>query len=155
MAEKESLDVLPFTPVSSTCSSGMGDLSSAELPEQQDVKPKKRRSRQAALKQPNPDQLEPNHQPKRQRTRSARAKSSRFSHLHFIYNLFVNKLNFTSFNGIADIGEIQEVSLITVDKEYYTCLGNYDPLIDDPEIKQIPKNKGIHEEDLKNLEVSF
>lgn len=78
-ARDESLDVLPFTPVSSTCSSGMGDLSSAELPEQQEVKPKKRRSRQVTLKQPNPDPLGPN-QTKRQRTRSTRAKSGEISY---------------------------------------------------------------------------
>lgn len=77
-AREESLDVLPFTPVSSTCSSGMGDLSSAELHEQQDVKPKRRRNRQAAVKQPNlSDPLE-SVQAKRQRTRSNRAKSSDF-----------------------------------------------------------------------------
>jgi len=77
VAREENLDVLPFTPVSSTCSSGMGDLSSAELQdqqEQQDIKPKKRRIRQAAIKQPNPDPLESN-QTKRPRTRITRAKS--------------------------------------------------------------------------------
>jgi len=76
-ARVESLDVLPFTPVSSTCSSGMGDLSSAELPEQQEVKPKRRRNRQVASKQSNSDPLELS-QPKRQRTRSSRAKSGNF-----------------------------------------------------------------------------
>lgn len=77
VARQENLDVLPFTPVSSTCSSGTGDLSSAELQdqqEQQDIKPKKRRIRQAAIKQPNPDPLESN-QTKRPRTRITRAKS--------------------------------------------------------------------------------
>jgi len=79
-ARDENLDVLPFTPVSSTCSSGMGDLSSAELQdqqEQQDIKPKKRRIRQAVTKQPDPDQLESN-QTKRSRTRVTRAKSGCF-----------------------------------------------------------------------------
>lgn len=80
-ARNEALDVLPFTPVSSTCSSGMGDLSSAELPEQQEVKPKKRRNRQVVIKQPNPDPLETN-QAKRQRTRSNRAKSGEISHFY-------------------------------------------------------------------------
>lgn len=108
-AREENLDVLPFTPVSSTCSSGMGDLSSAELhdqQEQQDTKPKKRRIRQAATKQPNPDPLESN-QTKRPRTRITRAKS-------------------------AKIGKMQELSLITSDNAYYTCLGNYDPIKDEP-----------------------
>lgn len=73
-AREESLDVLPFTPVSSTCSSGMGDLSSAELPEQQDSKNKKRKSRQVVAKQPTSDPSGPN-QTKRQRTRSSRTKS--------------------------------------------------------------------------------
>lgn len=77
-AKEESLDVLPFTPVSSTCSSGMGDLSSAELPEQQENKPKKRKSRQAVIKQPTSDSLELN-QTKRQRTRSSRPKTGDFS----------------------------------------------------------------------------
>uniref|UniRef100_A0A2S2NYK5 Male-specific lethal 1 n=1 Tax=Schizaphis graminum TaxID=13262 RepID=A0A2S2NYK5_SCHGA len=108
-AREENLDVLPFTPVSSTCSSGMGDLSSAELhdqQEQQENKPKKRRIRQAATKQPNPDPLESN-QTKRPRTRITRAKS-------------------------AKIGKMQELSLITADSAYYTCLGNYDPIKDEP-----------------------
>jgi len=80
VAREENLNVLPFTPVSSTCSSGMGDLSSAELQDQQehqDIKPKKRRIRQAAIKQPNPDPLESN-QTKRPRTRITRAKSGCF-----------------------------------------------------------------------------
>ncbi|KAL4092010.1 hypothetical protein QTP88_026593 [Uroleucon formosanum] len=109
VARQENLDVLPFTPVSSTCSSGTGDLSSAELQdqqEQQDIKPKKRRIRQAAIKQPNPDPLESN-QTKRPRTRITRAKS-------------------------AKIGKMQELSLITADDAYYTCLGNYDPIKDEP-----------------------
>lgn len=77
-AREESLDVLPFTPVSSTstCSSGMGDLSSVELHEQQDVKPKRRRNRQAAVKQSNASHMLEPVQTKRQRTRSNRAKSS-------------------------------------------------------------------------------
>lgn len=54
---------------------------------------------------------------------------------------------------LVDTGKMQEVSLITTDNAYYTCLGNYDPLKDDPE--QIPKNRGYHKEDTKNLEVSF
>lgn len=73
----DNCDVLSFTPVSSTCSSGMGDLSSAEQhdqQEQQDVKPKRRRTRQVATKQPNPDPLESN-QTKRVRTRITRAKA--------------------------------------------------------------------------------
>lgn len=73
-SQEESIDVLPFTPVSSTCSSGMGDLSSAELPEQQDVKPRRRRNRQVANKIPNPDP-EPS-RIKRQRTKNTPAKSS-------------------------------------------------------------------------------
>ncbi|XP_025208030.1 uncharacterized protein LOC112603594 [Melanaphis sacchari] len=108
-ARVENLDVLPFTPVSSTCSSGIGDLNSAELhdhQEQQDIKPKRRRIRQAAIKQPNPDPLESN-QTKRPRTRNTRAKS-------------------------AKIGKMQELSLITADNAYYTCLGNYDPVKDEP-----------------------
>ncbi|XP_060875105.1 male-specific lethal 1-like 1 isoform X1 [Metopolophium dirhodum] len=108
-AREENLDVLPFTPVSSTCSSGMGDLSSAELQdqqEQQDIKPKKRRIRQATTKQPNPDPLESN-QTKQPRNRITRAKS-------------------------AKIGKMQELSLITADDAYYTCLGNYDPIKDEP-----------------------
>lgn len=50
---------------------------------------------------------------------------------------------------------MQEVSLITADNAYYTCLGNYDPIKDDPEKPQVSLKKGILEEDLKNLEVSF
>jgi len=72
------LDVLPFTAVSPTCSSGMEDLSSAEQhdqQEQQDVKPKRRRTRQVATKQQsNKDPLESN-QTKRARTRNTRAKA--------------------------------------------------------------------------------
>lgn len=86
------MDVLPFTPVSSTCSSGMGDLSSAELhdqQEQQDNKPKKRRIRQAATKQPNPDPLESN-PTKRPRTRITRAKSG----WHFKNKIFLTVYNF-------------------------------------------------------------
>jgi len=78
--KEENLDVLPFTPVSSTCSSGMGDLSSAELQdqqEQQEIKPKKRRIRQTTTKQSNPDPLESN-RTKRPRTRITRAKSGWF-----------------------------------------------------------------------------
>jgi len=55
------LDVLPFTQVSSTCSSGIGNLSLADRQdeqEQQGIKFKKRRISQAATKQPNPDPLE-------------------------------------------------------------------------------------------------
>lgn len=77
-AREASLDVLPFTPVSSTCSSGMGDLSSAELPEQQDSKTKKRKSRQVNNKRPNSEHSESNQTTKRQRTRSTRAKSGNF-----------------------------------------------------------------------------
>jgi len=118
-AREESLDVLPFTPVSSTCSSGMGDLSSAELHEQQDVKPKRRRqNRQAAVKQSNSSHPSEPVQTKRQRTRNSRAKSS-------------------------DIGKMQELSLITADNAYYTCLGNYDPIKDDP----VPENSN------SNLEI--
>lgn len=76
-------DVMPFTPVSSTCSSGMGDLSSAEQhdqQEQQDVKPKRRRTRQVATKQPNPNPLESN-QTKRTRTRITRAKTGKFCNI--------------------------------------------------------------------------
>jgi len=54
----------------------MGDLSSAEQhdqQEQQDVKPKKRRTRQVATKQPNADPLESN-QTKPARTRNTRAE---------------------------------------------------------------------------------
>jgi male-specific lethal 1 len=83
----------------------MGDLSSAELPEQQEVKPKRRRNRQAASKQSNSDPLELS-QPKRQRTRSSRAKS-------------------------GDLNKMNEMSLITADNAYYTCLGDYDPTKDD------------------------
>lgn len=112
-ARYDDLDVLPFTAVSPTCSSGMGDLSSAEQPdqqEQQDVKPKRRRTRQVATKQPNPDPLE-SKQTKRGKTRNTRAKA-------------------------ANVGKIedkmQELSLITADNAYYTCLGNYDPVKDEP-----------------------
>jgi len=76
-ARYDNLDVMPFTPVSSTCSSGMGDLSSAEQhdqQEQQDVKPKRRRTRQVATKQPNSGPLELN-QTKRAKTRITRAKT--------------------------------------------------------------------------------
>ncbi|XP_022182021.1 male-specific lethal 1-like 1 [Myzus persicae] len=121
MAEREeNLDVLPFTPVSSTCSSGMGDLSSAELQDQQEQqgnKPKKRKLRQAATKQPNPNPLESNHA-KRQKTRTTRAKS-------------------------AKIGKMQELSLITADDAYYTCLGNYDPIRDEPVSEKTNSNLEI------------
>jgi len=96
-AREENLDVLPFTPVSSTCSSGMGDLSSAELQdqqEQQDIKPKKRKLRQAATKQPNPDPLESN-QTKQPRTRITRAKSGCF--LKIIFSIFQTVHNFYLF----------------------------------------------------------
>lgn len=87
---EESLDVLPFTPVSSTCSSGMGDLSSAELheqQEQQEIKPKKRRIRQVTIKQPIPKPLESN-QTKRPRSNTTRAKSSNFKNKIFsLWNL--------------------------------------------------------------------
>ncbi|XP_016658685.1 male-specific lethal 1-like 1 isoform X2 [Acyrthosiphon pisum] len=114
---EENLDVLPFTPVSSTCSSGMGDLSSAELQdqqEQQDIKPKRRRLRQAVTKQPNPDPLEST-QTKQPRTRTTRAKS----------------------------GKMQELSLITADDAYYTCLGNYDPVKDEPVSEKTNSNLEI------------
>jgi len=68
----------------------MGDLSSAELhdpQEQQEIKPKKRRIRQVAIKQPNPDPLESN-QTKRQRTRVTRAKSG-FLFLKIIKKNFI------------------------------------------------------------------
>lgn len=68
---------MPFTPLSSTCSSGMGDLSSAEQhgqQEQQNIKPKRRRTRQVATKQPDPGPLELN-QTKRAKTRITRAKT--------------------------------------------------------------------------------
>jgi len=39
---------------------------------------------------------------------------------------------------------MQELSLITADNAYYTCLGNYDPIKDDP----VPENSN------SNLEVS-
>lgn len=55
----------------------------------------------------------------------------------------------------ADLGKMQEVSLITSDNAYYTCLGNYDPIKDDPEKPQVSLKQGILEEDLKNLEVSL
>lgn len=74
-AREEPLNVLPFTPVSSTCSSGIGNLNSAEIHEQQDVKPKRSRNRQVAIKQPVSNPLESN-PTKRQRIRNTRAKSS-------------------------------------------------------------------------------
>ncbi|XP_025405180.1 male-specific lethal 1 homolog [Sipha flava] len=104
-ARDDPLDVLPFTPVSSTCSSGMGDMSTVEL---QEVKPRRRRNRQVANKLPNSNPLEPS-QIKRQRTRSTRAKSNE-----------------------SGSGKMQEFSLITADNAYYTCLGNYDPVKDEP-----------------------
>jgi len=69
------LDVLPFTPVSSTCTSGMGDLSSAE---QQDVKPKRCRTCQVATKQPNPGPLELN--------QTKRAKIHKLKQVSFFKN---------------------------------------------------------------------
>ncbi|CAI6363479.1 unnamed protein product [Macrosiphum euphorbiae] len=116
----ENLDALPFTPVSSTCSSGMGDLSSAEIQdqqEQQEIQPKKRRLRQSAIKQPNPNPLESN-QTKQPRTRMTRAKS-------------------------AKIGKMQELSLVMADDAYYTCLGNYDPVKDEPVSKNTNSNLEI------------
>lgn len=97
-ARDESMDVLPFTPVSSTCSSGMGDLSSAELPEQQEVKSKRRRNRQVAIKQPNPDPLGTN-QAKQRRTRSCRAKSGNISHFNAIY--FLEKCYLNVYNVLS------------------------------------------------------
>lgn len=93
----ENLDALPFTPVSSTCSSGMGDLSSAEIQdqqEQQEIQPKKRRLRQPAIKQPNPNPLESN-QTKQPRTRITRAKSGCF--LKIIFSIFLTMYNFYLF----------------------------------------------------------
>lgn len=46
---------------------------------------------------------------------------------------------------LDDLGKMQELSLITTDNAYYTCLGNYDPIKDDP----IPENSK------SKLEVSF
>jgi len=40
---------------------------------------------------------------------------------------------------------MQELSLITADSAYYTCLGNYDPVKDEP----------VSENSNSNLEVSF
>ncbi|XP_027852648.2 male-specific lethal 1-like 1 isoform X3 [Aphis gossypii] len=119
-ARYDNLDVMPFTPLSSTCSSGMGDLSSAEQhgqQEQQNIKPKRRRTRQVATKQPDPGPLELN-QTKRAKTRITRAKT-------------------------AKIGKMQELSLITADNAYYTCLGDYDPI----------KDKPVSENSKSNLEI--
>lgn len=146
---EESLDVLPFTPVSSTCSSGMGDMSSAELHEQQEVKPKRRRIRQATIKRPYPDLLEPNTDPlepnltKRQRTRRNRTKSGLIlSWLLIFFYLVVIK---NKFFFLGDLGKMQELCLITADSAYYTCLGNYDPVKDEP----------VSENSNCNLEVSL
>lgn len=46
---------------------------------------------------------------------------------------------------LGDLGKMQELSLITADTAYYTCLGNYDPIKDDP----VPQNSN------SNLEVSL
>lgn len=56
---------------------------------------------------------------------------------------------------LADLRKMQEVSLITSDNPYYTCLGNYDPYKDDPEKPKVSLKKIILEEDHKNLEVCF
>jgi hypothetical protein len=40
---------------------------------------------------------------------------------------------------------MQELSLITADSAYYTCLGNYDPIKDEP----------VSENSSSNLEVSI
>ncbi|XP_060862324.1 protein male-specific lethal-1-like [Metopolophium dirhodum] len=117
VAREKNLDVLPFTQVSSTCSSGIGNLSLAKIQdqqEQQDIKLKKQRIRQAASKQPNPDPLECN-QTKQRRTSITQTQS-------------------------AKIGKMQELSLITTDDAYYTCLGNYDPTKDEPVSKNTKSN---------------
>lgn len=121
----------------------MGDLSSAELQdqqEQQDIKPKKRRIRQAAIKQPNPDPLESN-QTKRPRTRITRAKSGCLLKIIFFQQCII----FIYLPWKAKIGKMQELSLITADDAYYTCLGNYDPIKDEP----------VSENTNSNLEVSI
>jgi len=85
VAKEKNVDVLPCTQVSSTSSSGIGDLSSAEIQhqqEQQDIKPKKRKISQATSKQPNPDPLESN-QTKRRRTSISQAKSGGFLKIIF------------------------------------------------------------------------
>lgn len=46
---------------------------------------------------------------------------------------------------VGDMGKMQEMSLITADSAYYTCLGDFDPRIDDP----VPENSN------SNLEVGF
>ncbi|XP_060858005.1 uncharacterized protein LOC132935461 isoform X2 [Metopolophium dirhodum] len=117
VAREKNLDVLPFTQVSSTCSSGIGNFSLAEIQDQQerqDIKLKKRRTRPAATKQPNPDPLEYN-QTKQRRTIITRAKS-------------------------AKIGKMQELSLITTDDAYNTCLENYNPTKDEPVSKNTKSN---------------
>eukprot|EP00102_Acyrthosiphon_pisum_P012365 XP_008181484.1 PREDICTED: uncharacterized protein LOC100571546 [Acyrthosiphon pisum] len=114
---KQKSDVLSFTQVSSTCSSGIGDLSLAEKQYQQEhqhIKPKKRTIRQAATKQPNPDPLESN-QTKRRRTSIPQTKS-------------------------AKLKNMEELSLITADDAYYTCLGSYDPIKSNPVSKNTKRN---------------
>ncbi|XP_029345717.1 male-specific lethal 1-like 1 [Acyrthosiphon pisum] len=119
-AREKNLDVLPIIPVSSTCSSGMKDLTSTGLQDQQEqqgIKPKRRRICQAATEQPNPDPLKPN-QTKQSRTRITRPKS-------------------------AKIRKMQELFLVTADDAYYTCLGNYDSIKDEPVSKNINSNLEI------------
>ncbi|XP_050433333.1 male-specific lethal 1-like 1 [Adelges cooleyi] len=104
-ARTDSLDVMPFTPVSSTCSSGIGDLSSAELQDQDAKTKKQRRTRRISTKRSNAEAIDPisSKKPKQR----VRTKS-------------------------GDTGKLQELSLITSDKAYYTCLGNYDPVKEEP-----------------------
>ncbi|XP_050545753.1 male-specific lethal 1-like 1 [Daktulosphaira vitifoliae] len=104
LARKESIDTLPFTPVTTNYSSGIGDINSIEL-QTHGSKVRKRKQRQMPMKRPCVETVD-NNQLKKLKNR-IRTKS-------------------------GDSGKMQELSLITSENAYYTCLGNYDPIKDDP-----------------------